>query len=293
LGEQAGRVNRLDRGGRNKAARRRFGIAMDDFTLNDGRTMPRMGLGTYQIPDDQAAMVVRRGLDLGYRLVDTAAIYHNERGVGEGFATREDAFLTTKLWNDRHGDPEAALDESLALLGVESVDLYLIHWPVPSQDDYVAAWKALIDLREAGKTRSIGVSNFEPEHLDRIIDATGVTPVVNQIELHPHFQQRPLRAYHADKGIVTQSWSPIGQGKGLLGDSAIARVAEKHHRSAAQVVLAWHLAHGLSVIPKASSPEHLRDNLAALDLTLEEEDVAAIDALDRTDGRLGPHPNSM
>ena len=266
---------------------------MNDFTLNDGRTMPRMGLGTYQIPDDQAAMVVRRGLDLGYRLVDTAAIYHNERGVGEGFATREDTFLTTKLWNDRHGDPETALDESLALLGVDAVDLYLIHWPVPSQDDYVAAWKTLIDLREAGKTRSIGVSNFEPEHLDRIIDATGVTPVVNQIELHPHFQQRTLRAYHDDRGIVTQSWSPIGQGGDLLRDETIGRIAEAHGRSPAQVVLAWHRHHDLCAIPKAADEKHLADNLASLELELSAEDVAAIDGLDREDGRIGPDPDSF
>jgi 2,5-diketo-D-gluconate reductase A len=270
---------------------------MTDFTLNDGRTMPRLGMGTWQIPDSQAAAVVRKGLDLGYRLVDTAAIYANERGVGEGYKGEsfEDggAFLTTKLWNDRQGDPEAALDESLALLGVDAVDLYLIHWPVPKEDRFVDAWKAMIALRDAGKARSIGVSNFLPEHLDRLKAETGVVPVVNQIELHPHFQQREARAYHAANGIVTQSWSPIGQGKGLLEDERVVRIADKHGRSAAQVVIAWHLAHGLSVIPKASSAEHLSDNLAAEDLVLDDEDMAAIDALDRADGRLGPDPRSM
>jgi len=265
-----------------------------DFTLNDGRTMPRLGMGTYQIADAQVAMVVRKGLDLGYRLVDTAAIYRNERGVGEGYRgeSYEDggAFLTTKLWNDRHDDVEAALDESLALLGVDAVDLYLMHWPVPTEDRFVAAWTAMIGLRDAGKARSIGVSNFLPVHLDRLKAETGVVPAVNQIELHPHFQQVEARAYHEANGIVTQSWSPIGQGKGLLDDETIAGIAARHHRSAAQIVLAWHLAHGLSVIPKASGAEHLSDNLAALDLRLDADDVAAIDALDRADGRLGPDP---
>ncbi|MDQ2892151.1 MAG: aldo/keto reductase [Pseudomonadota bacterium] len=265
---------------------------MTDLTLNDGRSMPQLGIGTYQIPETQAAMVVRQGLDTGFRLVDTAAIYRNERGVGQG-VQGADIFLTTKLWNDRQGDAAAALDESLALLGRDAVDLYLIHWPAPGQGRYVDAWKALIDLRAAGKARSIGVSNFLPEHLDAIIAATGVIPAVNQIEIHPDFQQRDLRAYHADHAIVTQSWSPIGQGKSLLDNATIRDIADKHARSAAQVVIAWHLAHGLSPIPKASSPEHLSDNFAALDLTLDDEDMAAIDALDRDDRRMGPDPRSM
>ncbi|MGR6328909.1 aldo/keto reductase [Sphingomonas sp. XXL09] len=264
---------------------------MDDLTLNDGRTMPRLGFGTWQIPDSQAAMAVRRALDLGVRLIDTAAIYGNERGVGEGM-TDEEAFLTTKLWNDRQGDAEAALDESLALLGRDSVDLYLIHWPSPGQDRYVEAWQALVKLRDAGKTRSIGVSNFLPDHLERIIDATGVVPAVNQIELHPHHQRREERAFHERHGIVTQSWSPLGQGGELLRDATIAGIADKHGRSPAQVILAWHLAHGLSVIPKAADPEHLRDNVAAQELTLLAEDVAAIDGLDRQQ-RIGPDPRTM
>lgn len=251
--------------------------------------MPRLGLGTWRVPDSQAASVVRLGLDAGYRLIDTAALYHNERGVGEGLGGAG-AFVTTKLWNDRHGDAPAALEESLALLGLEAVDLYLIHWPAPAQDRYVAAWKTLVTLREQGLARSIGVSNFEPEHLDRIADATGMAPAVNQIELHPRFQQRALRAYHEARGIVTQSWSPLGQGGDLLSTPAVMRVAEKHGRGAAQVVIAWHLHHGLSVIPKAADPVHLKDNFEALDLRLDEEDVAAIDDLDRADGRIGPDP---
>ena len=261
---------------------------MADLTLNDDRTMPQLGMGTWQIADAQAPAIVRDGLDAGFRLVDTAAIYGNERGVGAGVKA-SGAFLTTKLWNDRQGDAEAALDESLAMLGVDAVDLYLIHWPSPAQDRYLDAWKALIDLRAAGKARSIGVSNFLPEHLDRIIDATGVVPAVNQIELHPRHQRRAEVAYHQAHGIVTQSWSPIGQGKGLLTDATITRLAAKHGRSAAQVVIAWHLAKGYSVIPKASSPEHLRENVAAQELTLEADDVAALDAMD-VQGRLGPDP---
>jgi 2,5-diketo-D-gluconate reductase A len=264
---------------------------MTDLTFNDGRSMPQLGLGTWKLPDAQAPIVVRRALDLGYRLIDTAAIYGNERGVGDGVAGSE-AFVTTKLWNDRQGDPAAALDESLALLGLDAVDLYLMHWPVPSQDLYVDAWKAMIALREAGKARSIGVSNFLPEHLDAIIDATGVTPVLNQIELHPYHQRREERAYHEAHGIVTQSWSPLGQGGELLRDPAIVQVGDKHQRSAAQVVIAWHLAHGFSVIPKAADPEHMSDNVAALDLTLDADDVAAIDALDRAE-RMGEDARAM
>ena len=265
---------------------------MTNLDLNDGRSMPQLGMGTWQIPDSQAAMVVREGLDAGFRLVDTAAIYHNECGVGDGLKDAE-VFLTTKLWNDRQDDVAAALDESLALLGVDAVDLYLIHWPVPSVDLYVEAWQAMIALREAGKTRSIGVSNFLPEHLDRIVEATGVTPAVNQIELHPTYQRRDEVAYHQAHGIVTQSWSPIGQGKGLLDDERIAAIADKHGRSAAQVVIAWHLAKGYSVIPKASSPEHLADNIAAQDLTLDDADIAAVDALDSPGGRLGEDARAM
>jgi len=265
---------------------------MTDLTLNDGRTMPQLGMGTWQIADVQAAMIVRKALDLGYRLVDTASAYRNERGVGDGVKGAE-AFLTTKLGNDQQDRTAEALDESLALLGLDAVDLYLMHWPMPGKGLFVDAWKAMIGLRDAGRARSIGVSNFLPEHLQAIIDATGVTPAVNQIELHPRFQQREARAFHAEHGIVTQSWSPIGRGKGLLEDLTIARIAGKHARSPAQVVIAWHLAHGLSVIPKASSTEHLSDNYAALDLTLDEEDMAAIDAMDDAEGRIGPHPNAM
>ena len=265
---------------------------MTNLDLHDGRSMPQLGMGTWQIPDSQVAAIVRRGIDLGFRLIDTAAIYKNERGVGEGLKG-EDVFVTTKLWNDDQGDPHAAMDASLALLGLEQVDLYLMHWPAPGQGQYVDAWKAMIKLRDAGKTRSIGVSNFLPEHIERIVAETGEAPVLNQIELHPRWQQRETVAYHRANGIVTQSWSPIGQGKGLLDDPAIRDMAERLGRSPAQVVIAWHMAKGFSVIPKASSAEHLSDNFAAADVTLSAEDVAAIDTMDSPDGRLGPDPRSM
>lgn len=264
---------------------------MTDLTLNDGHAMPRLGMGVYQIPEAQTAAVVRKGIDIGFRLVDTAAFYGNERGVGDGLRGT-DVFVTTKLWNDRHADAAVALDESLMLMGRDSVDLYLIHWPIPKADLYVGAWRALIDARETGKAKSIGVCNFLPEHLDRIIDATGVTPAVNQIELHPTFQQRYVQAYDADHGIVTQSWSPLGQGA-TLTDERIAAIAARHQRSAAQVVIAWHLAKGLAVIPKASDADHLSDNFAASDLTLDADDIAAIDAMDSVDGRLGPDPREL
>lgn len=261
---------------------------MTDLTLNDGRAMPQLGLGTYQIPDAQVAAVVRAGIDLGFRLVDTAALYHNERGVGEGLA-HDDVWVTTKLWHDQHGAAEAALDASLALLGREHVDLYLIHWPHPAGGKFVDAWKRLVALREAGKATSIGVSNFLPEHIDAIVAATGVTPAVNQIELHPTYQQREVQAYNAARGIVTQSWSPLGQGA-TLKDERIARIAERLGATPAQVIIAWHLTKGFSVIPKAGDLDHLASNWRAQEVTLSDEDVASIDAMDDPAGRMGPDP---
>lgn len=257
--------------------------------LNDGYRIPALGFGTWQIPDAHAALIVRKAVDIGYRLIDTAALYRNERGVGEGLAALDDVFLTTKLANDRREDAATALDESLALLGRETVDLYLIHWPGTDEAIYLKAWESLVALRAAGKTRSIGVSNFLPEQIERLVAETGVTPALNQIELHPRFQQAEARAFHAERGIVTQSWSPLGRG-GLLSDPAIARIADKHGASAAQVILAWHLALGVSVIPKASDEAHARDNFGAIGVALDEEDMAAIAALDDPNGRTGPDP---
>jgi 2,5-diketo-D-gluconate reductase A len=248
-------------------------------SLNDGHALPQLGLGTWQIPNGDAAAVVETALRIGYTAIDTAAAYDNERGVGEGLRrpgiARESVALTTKLWNSEHGYDRAlrAFDASLERLGTGYVDLYLIHWPVASRRLYVETWKALVEIQKQGRARSIGVSNFTREHLDRIADATGVLPAVNQIELHPHFQQTALRAFHAEHGIVTQSWSPLGRG-GLLTDGALAALARKHGKTPAQIVLRWHLDSGLIVIPKSVREERLRENFDVLDFALDPEDMA-------------------
>jgi 2,5-diketo-D-gluconate reductase A len=266
---------------------------MTDLTLNDGRTIPAIGFGTYKVPAQDAARLSREAIDAGYRLIDTAAFYGNEAGVGEATAG-SDIFVTTKLWRDDMGFDKAlrAFDASLTELGRESVDLFLIHWPMPSRDEYVETWRALVRLREEGRAKSIGVSNFSPDHLDRIVDATGVVPALNQIELHPTFQQRAARAAHERLGIVTQSWSPLGQGT-LLTDPVIGGIAQDIGATPAQVILAWHLQARLGVIPKASSRPRIEENLAAGQVTLSAQQVAALDALDREDGRLGPDPDVL
>lgn len=264
--------------------------------LNDGRDIPQLGLGVWQTPQDEAATVVGTAIKAGYRSVDTAAIYGNERGVGEGIASagvpRSELFITTKLWNDKQGFDSAltALDNSLKRLGLDYVDLYLIHWPAPKQDRYVESWRALVRLREEGRAKSIGVSNFQPEHLERIIGETGVAPAVNQIELHPRFQQQTLRAVHAERGIATESWSPLGQGR-LLADPAIEELARKHGKTPAQVIIRWHLDSGLIVIPKSVTPSRIRENLDVFGFQLDAGDLARIAELDSADGRIGPHPD--
>jgi len=269
--------------------------AMPTVTLNDGRRIPQFGLGTWQTPDDVAARVVADAITAGYRHIDTAAIYHNETGVGQGLAAsgvaREQLFVTTKLWNADQGYDSAllALDQSLKRLQLDAVDLYLIHWPCPAQGKAVESWKALIEARRAGKAKSIGVSNFRAEDLERIIGETGVTPAVNQIELHPWLQQRALRAVHARHGIATEAWSPLAQGGALLANATLARIAAKHHKTAAQVALRWHVQSGLVVFPKSVHPERVRENLAALDFALDDTDMAAIHQLD-AGKRVGPDP---
>ncbi|MBR0552880.1 aldo/keto reductase [Stakelama marina] len=262
--------------------------------MNDGREIPALGLGTYKIPDSQADAIVRQGIDLGYRLIDTAAIYDNERGVGSGVAEDDDVFLTTKLWNDRQGHDEAirAFEESLTLLGRDCVDLYLIHWPCPDRGKYVETWKALIELRKSGRARSIGVSNFLPEHIERIADATGELPAINQIELHPSFQQREARAFHNKHNIVTQAWSPLGQAK-AFDDPVLSHIADKHGRTVPQVILRWHLQNDVSAIPKAGNPDHLADNLRVLDWKLDDDDMRDIGDLDDPEGRIGPDPRNF
>ena len=268
-----------------------------DATFHDGHTIPQLGYGVFKVEPDVAADATGRALAAGYRHVDTATLYENEEGVGravrESGLPREDVFVTTKLWNDDHrfDDAIAACEASLQRLGLDYLDLYLIHWAVPDQGLYVEAWKALIELRERGLVRSIGVSNFPLAELEEIIAATGEVPVIHQIELHPYFQQRELREAHAQRSILTQSWGPLGQGKSdLLDNPTVTGIASAHDATPAQVVLAWHLAHGIVTIPKSVTPSRIVENLEAVDVTLTAEEVAAIDALDRPDGRGGFDP---
>ena len=266
-----------------------------NIDLNDNRKVPQLGLGLFQTPAGEAAKIVRAALDVGYRHLDTASMYGNEAEVGEGVRAsglaRGDVFVTTKLWNDAQGYDSAlqAFEQGLKRLAIEYVDLYLIHWPAPRRGLYVEAWRALVRLREEGRVKSIGVSNFAVEHLERIVGETGVTPAVNQIELHPRFQQRALREAHARLGIATESWAPLGRAK-CLDDPAIRRVADKHRRSPAQVVIRWHLDEGLIAIPKTARVERLKENFDVDGFALDAEDKAAFAALDRADGRMGPDP---
>ena len=266
-----------------------------DVTLNDGVAMPQLGLGVFKVPDGEARALVGTAVDAGYRAIDTAAMYGNEAGIGAGVrdaaARGRPVFLTTKLWNDHHGTDAAfrALDGSLSRLGLPVIDLYLIHWPSPAQNLYVETWRALIAMRAEGRVRSIGVSNFAPDHLERLIGETGVVPAVNQVELHPRFQQKTLRAFHARHGIATESWAPLGRAR-LLDDATIVRIAGKWGKAPAQVVIRWHLQSGLIVIPKSAHPERVAANAAVFDFALDADDMAAIAALDSPDGRSGPDP---
>lgn len=259
--------------------------------LNDGASMPQLGLGVFQTPPETTAEIVGLAVDLGYRAVDTAAMYRNEEGVGEALAGRTDVFITTKLGNSDHGFDEAlrAFDASVRKLRRATLDLYLIHWPRPRVDRYVDSWKALVRLRREDRVRSIGVSNFNRDHLDRIVGETGVTPAVNQIELHPRFQQEALRSFHAERGVKTKSWSPLGRGA-LLGDPVIVSIAAKHRKTPAQVVIRWHLDSGLIVIPKTVHSDRLQENIGALDFRLDDDDLRRIQILDTPGGRIGPDP---
>jgi 2,5-diketo-D-gluconate reductase A len=266
-----------------------------EIKLNDGRSIPRLGLGVWQTPPEQTAQAVRAALDVGYRLVDTAAAYGNEAGVGDGVrsagVTREEVFVTTKLWNDDHGYDSTlrAFDASLRRLRFDYVDLYLIHWPAPRQNHYVDSWKAMVRLRDEGRAKSIGVSNFGAPHLERLIGETGVTPALNQIELHPDFQQKALRAADDERAIVTESWSPLGRGA-VLQNRAIVEIARKHGKTAAQAVIRWHLEQGLVVIPKSVTPSRIAENFDVWDFDLDAADMAAIDQLDDPRARRGPDP---
>lgn len=266
------------------------------LALNDGHTIPAIGFGTWPLNDTDACAAVGTALDAGYRLIDTATMYKNETGVGrairESSVARKDIFLTTKLAGVDHGYEQTlrAFDASVARLGLDQVDLYLIHWPLPQQDRYVGAWRAMIELQRDARVKSIGVSNFQPAHIDRLIEETGVVPAVNQIELHPDFAQVELRRYHAAKQIVTESWSPLGRGN-LFDDARLLAIAKKHGVTAAQVALRWHVQLGLVPIPKSKSSTRIAQNLDLSGFSLDTDDLTTLAALDG-DNRQGGHPDT-
>ena len=262
--------------------------------LHDGVEIPQLGFGVFQIPPEETQEVVEEALRVGYRHIDTAAAYRNEEGVGKAIAAsglpREDVFVTTKLWNSRQGYDStlSAFESSRARLGSDYVDLYLIHWPVPTEDRFVDTWKAFERIHEEGGARTIGVSNFRVEDLERLERETRTRPTVNQIELHPRLQQAELRAWHAEHGIATEAWSPLAQGA-LLSDPTIVEIAERHGKTAAQTILRWHLQLGNVVIPKSVTPERIGQNIDIFDFELSVEEMAAIEHLDSGE-RIGPNP---
>lgn len=270
---------------------------MQTVTLNNGVVMPQLGFGVWQVPDDQAQPAVETALAAGYRSIDTAKLYHNEEGVGRAVRAsgvpRAELFITTKLWNDEHDYDRAlrAFDASLDRLGMDYVDLYLIHWPVPKQDKYRDAWKALEKVYAEGRAKAVGVSNFTVANLTRLLESSSVVPAVNQVELHPRLAQEELRAFHAEHGIATEAWSPLGQGQ-LIGDPAVAEVAAAHGRTPAQVILRWHLQLGVIAIPKSVTPSRIRENLDVFGFELSDEEMAVVGALDSR-GRIGPDPDRM
>ena len=267
------------------------------ITLSDGNEIQQLGLGVYKVDDATAAGLVEGAIDAGYRRVDTAKLYFNEAGVGAGVRAsgipRDEIFVTTKVWNDDQGYDETlrAFDTSLGLLGMDYVDLYLIHWPAPAQDRDRDTWRALEALRRDGRVRSIGVSNFTETHLERLLDTATETPVVNQVEVQPWLQQDDLIAFNAANGIQTEAWSPLGRGR-VLGDPTIGRIAAKHGRSSAQIVLRWHVQRGLLVIPKSNSLERIRENSRVFDFELDAVDLAEIAGLE-TGERTGSHPDAV
>ncbi|MEO5877295.1 MAG: aldo/keto reductase [Streptosporangiaceae bacterium] len=273
-------------------------MSVPDITLNNGVRVPQLGLGVWQVPDDGAERAVATALRAGYRSIDTARLYFNEEGVGrairESGVPRGELFVTTKLWNDAHAYDAAlrAFDASLDRLGLDYVDLFLIHWPVPAQDLFTEAWRAFEKLYASGRVKAIGVSNFGQKQLERLADESDIVPAVNQIELHPYLAQSHLRQLHAERGIATQAWSPLGSGRGLLEDPVLVRIGAAYGRSAAQVVLRWHLQRGNVVIPKSVTPSRIEENLDVFDFELTAADMAAIDGLNK-DLRYGPDPQTF
>ena len=264
------------------------------LTLNNGIEMPQLGYGVFQVPDAETTAAVAAALDAGYRSIDTAAIYGNEAGVGRAIAEsgipRDELFVTSKVWISDHGYDAAlrAYDASLERLGLDHLDLYLIHWPTPALATYPETWRALESLYADGRVRAIGVSNFEPEHLARIASEGGVVPAVNQVELHPALQNRAVAEANAQRGILTEAWSPLAQGA-VLSDRSVVEIAERHERTPAQIVLRWHLQQGRIVIPKSVTPARIAENLDVFGFELTDDELAAVDRLER-DGRTGPHP---
>ncbi|HVU92335.1 MAG TPA: aldo/keto reductase [Jatrophihabitans sp.] len=271
-------------------------MTVPTVALNTGAAMPQLGFGVFQVHPRDTEAVVATALEAGYRLIDTAAMYRNEDGVGRAVAAsgiaRDELFVTTKLDNPTHrsGDVERAFEQSLQRLGLDCVDLYLIHWPLPAADRYVQVWSTLAKFAEDGRARAIGVSNFQIAHLQRLLDETEIVPAVNQVELHPYLTQEPLRRFHAEHGIVTEAWSPLGQGGELLAEPTITGIAEKYGITPAQVVLRWHLQLGTVAIPKSVTPARIRSNLDVLGFELADDDVDAISALN-ANRRLGPDPD--
>lgn len=269
--------------------------------LNDGKSIPQLGFGVFQIPPDETADAVRRALDVGYRHIDTAEMYGNEKEVGQGIRDagldRGEVFVTSKLNNGFHkpDDARRAFDQTLQSLGSDYVDLFLIHWPLPTlyDGDFVSTWKVLEEFAKDGRARSIGVSNFQPAHLDRLAAETGTVPAVNQIEVHPYFANDQVRAYGREHGIATEAWSPIAQGK-VLEDQVITRIADARGKSPAQVVLRWHIQRGDIVFPKSVTPERVKSNFELFDFDLDGSDMDAISALDKGEsGRMGPNPEKF
>ncbi len=262
----------------------------------EGLSIPQLGFGVWEVPDEKIDAACGRALDVGYRHIDTARIYQNEEGVGRVLSTmelpRDEVFVTTKVWNDDHEDVEAAFEASMGRLGLETLDLYLIHWPAPGQDAYVTAWTAMLELQKSGRVRSVGVCNFQVPHLQRLLDETGVLPSVNQIELSPYLQQAQLRAFHAEHDIVTEAWSPLAVRAGLLEDPVITGIADKHGVSPAQVVLRWHLQLGNVVLTRSVTPARIEENFDIFGIELAEDDLAAIAGLDRGQ-RTGPDPDTF
>jgi 2,5-diketo-D-gluconate reductase A len=266
--------------------------------LNSGYTIPQLGFGVFQIDQSETAETVGKALEIGYRHIDTAQMYGNEAEVGEAIRTsgigRDELFVTTKCNNSNHGrlDSQKALDESLEKLGLDYVDLYLIHWPLPGKDLYVDTWKGFEEAVQDGKVRSIGVSNFQTHHLDRLAEETETVPAVNQIELHPHMQQMALRSYDERRGIATEAWSPIGQGKGVIDEPVIEGIAKKYGKSGAQATLRWHIQLGNIVFPKSVTESRIQENFEIFDFELTDEDMSAIAELEKAE-RLGPDPDKF